>query len=78
MTTCTVTTSHTKDGTAILRRHPSNAKVSPFAGQRQYLPAFLSYFMTLSIGLALEIETTTSLYTVEALVTVLILPRLKQ
>ena len=30
-------TSPTGDGTAILRRHPSHAKVYPFAGQREYL-----------------------------------------
>ena len=46
----TIFTSPTKEGTAILRCHPSHAKVYPFAGQRQYLPYFLSYFKTLSIG----------------------------
>ena len=33
----TVLTSPTGDGTAILRGHPSHAKVDPFVGQRQYL-----------------------------------------
>ena len=33
----TIFTSLTGDGTAILRGHPSHAKVYPFAGQRKYL-----------------------------------------
>ena len=33
----TIFTSPTGDGTAILRGHPSHAKVYPFAGQREYL-----------------------------------------
>ena len=33
----TILTSPTGDGTAILRGHPSHAKVYPFAGQREYL-----------------------------------------
>ena len=33
----TIFTSPTGDRTAILRGHPSHAKVKPFAGQRQYL-----------------------------------------
>ena len=33
----TILTSPTGDGTAILRGHPSHAKVQPFAGQRKYL-----------------------------------------
>ena len=33
----TIFTSPTGDGTAILRGHPSHAKVYPFAGQRKYL-----------------------------------------
>ena len=33
----TILTSPTGDGTAILRGHPSHAKVQSFAGQRQYL-----------------------------------------
>ena len=43
-------TSPTGDGTAIIRGHPSHAKVQPFAGQREYLSSFLSYFKTLSVG----------------------------
>ena len=53
-------TSPTKKGTVILRGHPSHAKVLPFAGQRQHFPYFLSYFKTLSIGLAPEIKLATS------------------
>ena len=33
----TIFTSPTGDGTAIIRGHPSHAKVYPFAGQRKYL-----------------------------------------
>ena len=33
----TIFTSPNGDGTAILRGHPSHAKVSPSAGQRKYL-----------------------------------------
>ena len=33
----TIFTSPTGDGTAIIRGHPSHARVWPFAGQRQYL-----------------------------------------
>ena len=33
----TIFTCPTVDGTAILRGHPSHAKVSPFSGQRQFL-----------------------------------------
>ena len=36
----------TGDGTAILRGHPSHAKVKPLAVQREYL----SYLKTVSIG----------------------------
>ena len=53
-------TSPTKKGTVILRGHPSHAKVLPFAEQRQHFPYFLSYFKTLSIGLAPEIKLATS------------------
>ena len=50
-----------RDGTAVLRGHLSHAKASPFAGQRKYvLSSFLSYFKTLSIGPAPEIEPMTS------------------
>ena len=52
-------TSPSGDGTAILRGHPSLAKVSPLAVQRKYL-SFLSYFKTLSNGPAPEIELATS------------------
>ena len=48
----------TREGTATLRGHPSQAKIEPFAGQSKI---FLSYFKTLSIGpLVLVIEPTTS------------------
>ena len=33
----TILTSPTGDGTAILRGHPSHAKVQPLAAQREYL-----------------------------------------
>ena len=47
--------------TAILRGHPSHAKVKPLAGRAKTIPSFLSYFNTLSIGSALEIEPATFL-----------------
>ena len=48
----------TREGTATLRGHPSQAKIEPFAGQSKI---FLSYFKTLSIGpVVLVIEPTTS------------------
>ena len=53
-----VFTSRTGDGTAILRGHPSHAKVSPLAVQRE-VPSFLRYFKTLSTGQAPEIEPAT-------------------
>ena len=55
----TILTSPTGDGTAILRGHPSHAKVQPPAGQRKYLH-FSVIFKTLSIGPALGIEPATS------------------
>ena len=70
-------TSPNGDGTAILRGHPSHGKVSPLAVQREYLH-FSVIFKTLSIGPAPGIEPATS-YTLQssALLTELILPRLK-
>ena len=47
------------DGTAILRGHPSHARVQPLAGQRKYLH-FSVIFKTLSIGPAPGIEPATS------------------
>ena len=52
-------TSPNGDGTAILRDHPSHAKVQPPAGQRKYLH-FLVIFKNLSIGPAPGIEPPTS------------------
>ena len=52
-------TSTTGDGTAILRGHPSHAKVQPVAVQREYLHS-IGYFQTLSIGPAPGIEPATS------------------
>ena len=52
-------TSPNGDGTAILRGHPSHAKVQPPAGQRKYLH-FSVIFKTLSIGPAAGIELATS------------------
>ena len=52
-------TSPNGDGTAILRGHPSHAKVQPPAGQRKYLH-FSVIFKTLSIGPAAGIEPATS------------------
>ena len=52
-------TSPNGDGTAILRGHPSHAKVQPPAGQRKYLH-FSVIFKTLSIGPAPGIEPPTS------------------
>ena len=52
-------TSPNGDGTAILRGHPSHAKVQPPAGQRKYLH-FSVIFKTLSIGPAPGIEPATS------------------
>ena len=54
-----ILTSPNGDGTAILRGHPSHAKVQPPAGQRKYLH-FLVIFKTLSIGPAPGIEPATS------------------
>ena len=54
-----ILTSPSGDGTAILRGHPSHAKVQPPAGQRKYLH-FLVIFKTLSIGPAPGIEPATS------------------
>ena len=73
----TIFTSPNGDGTAILRGHPSHAKVQPPAGQRKYLH-FSVIFKTLSIGPAPGIEPATS-HTLQssALLTELILPRLK-
>ena len=47
------------DGTAILRGHPSHAKVQPPAGQRKYLH-FSVIFKTPSIGPALGVKPATS------------------
>ena len=46
-------------GTAILRGHPSHAKVSPLAVQRDYLH-FSVIFKSLSFGLAPGIEPATT------------------
>ena len=51
-----ILTSPNGDGTAILRGHPSHAKVQPPAGQRKYL----HFLKTLSIGPAPGIEPVTS------------------
>ena len=56
--TILIFTSPNGDGTAILRGHPSHAKVQPPAGQRKYLH-FSVIFKTLSIGLAPGIEPAT-------------------
>ena len=50
-------TSHSEDGTAILRGHPN---VQPFAECAMVLPSFPSYFKTLRIGPAFDIEPSTS------------------
>ena len=63
----TIFTSPTGEVTAILRGHPSHAKVKPLAGRAKTIPSFLSYFKTLSIGSALEIEPATSCCAVNAL-----------
>ena len=52
-------TSPNGNGTAILRGHPSHAKVSPLAVQREYFH-FSVVFKTLSIGPAPGIEPATS------------------
>ena len=52
-----ILTSPNGDGTAILRGHPSHAKVQPPSGQRQYLHFSVQ---TLSIGPAPGIEPATS------------------
>ena len=52
-------TSPNGDVTAILRGHPSHAKVQPPPGQRKYLH-FSVIFKTLSIGPAAGIEPATS------------------
>ena len=49
----------TGDGTAILRGHPSHAKVQPLALYANGVSSFLSYFETLRIGLAPGIEPAT-------------------
>ena len=51
-------TSPNGDGTAILRGHPSHAKVSPCSAKE--VPSFLSHFKTLSNGPAPGIEPSTS------------------
>ena len=64
-------TSPNGDGTAILRGHPSHAKVQPPPGQRKYLH-FSVIFKTLIIVPAAGIEPATSRSAAE-----LILPRFK-
>ena len=56
----TIFTSATGDGTAILRGHPSHARVQPLVASAKEAPSFLSYFKTLSIGPVVEIESATS------------------
>ena len=65
----------TGDGTAILRGHLSHAKVSPFAGQKQYL-YFLSYFKPWVLVRPRESNPRPSALHSRALPTELILPRL--
>lgn len=64
------------DGTAILRGHPSHAKVSPLAVAKE-VPSFLSHFKTLSNGPAGESNPRPPALQSNALPTELILPRLK-
>ena len=71
----TIFTSPTGDGTAILRGHPSHAKVQPH-WQCKGVPSFLSYFKTLSNGPVPRIEPATALQS-SALPTEQILPRIK-
>ena len=68
-------TSPTREGTAILRGHPSQARVQPFAGQRECLH-FSVIFKTLSVGPAPGIEPTTSALHSSAVLTELTLQRL--
>ena len=56
----TIFTSPTGDKAAILRVHPSYAKVQSFAGQMQYLHFSVILLKTLSIGPAPGIEPRTS------------------
>ena len=56
----TIFMSPTGDGTAILRGHPSHAKVQP-QWQCEGVPSFLSYFKTLSNGPVSRIEPATAL-----------------
>ena len=60
----TIFTSPTRNGTAILRGHQNHAKVSRFAGIRQYQRSSV-IFKTLSIGPAPGIEPTDSRYAVK-------------
>ena len=53
-------TSATADGTAILRGHPSHAKVICRANMAKAVPSFLSYFKTLRTGRAPGIEPVSS------------------
>ena len=55
----TIFTSPKGDGSAILRGHPSHAKVQPLEGKRKYLH-FSFFFKILSIGPAPGIEPATS------------------
>ena len=60
LTGYTIFTSPTGDKAAILRVHPSYAKVQSFAGQMQYLHFSVILLKTLSIGPAPGIEPRTS------------------
>ena len=74
----TIFTSPTGDGTAILRGHPSHAKVQPLAVQREYFH-FSVVFKTLSYVLVRPLESNPrpSALQSNALPTELILPRSK-